>query len=377
VLRDLADDQIRAALPLKWGDVEPGVVPGWVAEMDFHLAEPIEAALVAAVRRGTAGYPPLGDGGIGAAFSGFAERHWSWSPPADASVVTGDVIAGIRLALQALCPPGPVVVPLPCYPPFRDVVALAGRRLVPVAVDPDADDAALDLAAVEAAFAAGARTLLLCNPHNPLGRVAPREELTALAALAGRYDARVVADEIHGPMVLPGATFTPYLSVDPHGILVTSSSKTFNTAGLHCAQVVTLDPAEQARLRSLPLPQNHAYSPLGMIAGVVAWTDCDDWVGALLARLDAQRSLLGELLAEHLPEARMRRLEATYLLWLDLRGYDVDDPAAAGLGRGVRVAPGDHYQPGLSGHARLNIATSAARLERMVERLGAALAPAG
>lgn len=371
---DLSDEEARAALPLKWGAVEPGVVPGWVAEMDYALAPPVVEAVTAAVRRGTAGYPPFGDGGVGAAFTSYAERHWSWAPPADATVVVGDVIAGIRIALEVLCPPGPVVVPYPCYPPFRAVVEIAGRSIVPVELDPDADDAALDLTAVEEAFRAGARTLLLCNPHNPLGRVASRAELAALAALAEQYDARVVADEIHGPLTLPGATFTPYLSVDQRGILVTSPSKTFNTAGLHTAQVVTLDPAEQARLRSVPLPQNHAYSPLGMIAAVVSWTDCDEWQAALVERLDSQRALLGELLATHLPDARMRPLEATYLPWLDLRAYGHDDPAALGLAHGVRVAPGGDYHPGLPGHVRLNIATDADRLERTVNRLAAALA---
>jgi len=373
VIVDLTDEQARAALPLKWGAVEPDVVPAWVAEMDYALAPPVVAALTDAVRRGTAGYPPFGDGGVGAAFAGFAERHWSWAPPDDASVVVGDVIAGIRLALEVLCPPGPVVVPLPCYPPFRDVVAIAGRELVAVELDPDADDAALDLAAVEDAFRAGARTLLLCNPHNPLGRVPRREELEALAALARRYDARIVADEIHGPLVLPGATFTPYLTVDERGILVTSPSKTFNTAGLHTAQVVVLDPAEQARLRGVPLPQNHGYSPLGMIAAVVSWRDCDDWHAALVHRLGQQRALLTDLLAAHLPVARMRPLEATYLAWLDLRAYGHDDPAAAGLEHGVRVAAGADYQPGLAGHARLNLATSPERLETVVVRLAKAL----
>jgi cystathionine beta-lyase len=254
------------------------------------------------------------------------------------------------------------------------VVAIAGRELVPVTVDPDAEDAALDLAAVEDAFRSGARTLLLCNPHNPLGRVSSPEELAALAALAREYDARVVSDEIHGPLVLPGATFTPYLSLDERGILVTSPSKTFNTAGLHCAQVVTLDPVEQARLRSLPLPQNHAYSPLGMIAAVVAWTDCDDWQGALVERLDAQRTLLGELLTTHLPDARMRPLQATYLPWLDLRAYGHDDPAAIALEKGrVKLEPGDRYQAGLTGHVRLNLATSPDRLTEIVRRLAASV----
>ncbi|GCD90331.1 MalY/PatB family protein [Nocardioides sp. LS1] len=374
---DLTDEQAREALPCKWGAVEPGVVPAWVAEMDFALAEPVVEAVTDAVRRGTAGYPPFGDLGVGAALTGFADRHWSWSPPADASVVVGDVIAGIRIALEVLCPPGPVVVPLPCYPPFRDIVTLTGRELVHVTVDPDAEDqdaAALDLRQVEDAFAAGARTLLLCNPHNPLGRVPRRDELEDLGRLARQYGARVVADEIHGPLVLPGATFTPYLEVDPTGILVTSHSKTFNTAGLHTAQVVVLDEAEQAALRAIPLPQNHAYSPLGMIAAVTAWTDCDDWHGALVTRLAEQRTLLTDLLETHLPKARMRPLEATYLPWVDLRDYGLDDPAAAGLEHGVRVAAGQAYQPGLAGHVRLNTATTPLRLEQMVERLAAAVA---
>ncbi len=188
------------------------MIPAWVAEMDFHAAEPIEESLVAAVRRGTTGYPAFGSDGLGAAFAGFADRHWGWQVPAEATMLTGTVMGGIRLALDLLCPPGPVVVPMPCYPPFRDVVAVTGRELVPVTLDPDDETATLDLAAVEQAFAAGARTFLLCSPHNPLGRCWSREELAALAELVGRYDVRVIADEIHAPLTMPGATFTPYLT---------------------------------------------------------------------------------------------------------------------------------------------------------------------
>jgi cystathionine beta-lyase len=374
VIRDLSDDQARTALPLKWES--PGVVPGWVAEMDYLQAEPITAALVATIRAGGLGYPPHEDG-VGAAFAGFAERHWSWTVPAEASVPAGGVMSGIRLALEVLCPPGPVVVPLPCYPPFRDVVEVTGREIVPVHLDPDAETATLDLAAVERAFAAGARTLLLCNPHNPLGRVATRDELVALAVLARSYDARVVTDEVHAPLVLPGATFTPYLSVDPRGVLVTSATKAFNMPAVHGAQVVVLDPADQALLRAAPIPAQNTWSSLGVVAGAVAWRDCDDWHAALVERLDAQRALLGELLAEHLPKARMRPLQATYLAWLDLRAYGVADPAARGLEHGVRVAPGQDYEPGLDGHVRINIATSADRLRLIVERLAEALSAHG
>jgi cystathionine beta-lyase len=370
VIRDLSDSEARAALPLKWEG--PDAVPAWVAEMDFAHAEPITEALVAAVRRGALGYPPHCDD-LGSTFAGFARRHWSWEVPAEASVATGGVVGGIRLALEVLCPPGPVVVPMPCYPPFRDVVEVTGRDLVPIELDPDAEDASLDLVAVSRAFASGARTLLLCNPHNPLGYVHRREELAALAALAREYGARVVSDEIHAPLVLPGATFTPYLTLDERGIAVTSASKAFNMPATHGAQIVVLDPVDRQRLEAAPVPAQNTWSSLGVVAGSVAWRDCDDWLAALVDRLSAQRTLLTELLGDRLPAARMRPLEATYLAWVDLRSYGVDDPAEAALAHGVRLAPGQDYQPGLTGHVRLNLATSPDRLERVVGGLRSAV----
>lgn len=364
MIRDHTDGQARAALPLKWGDTDPGVIPAWVAEMDFRLAEPIEEALVRAIRSGATGYPPHDDG-VGTAFAGFAERHWSWQVPAEASVPTGGVMGGIRLALEALCPPGPVVVPQPCYPPFRHVVAVTGRELVTVDLDPDADTATMDLDAIEAAFAAGARTFLLCNPHNPLGRAWTRPELEGLARLARTYGVRVVADEIHAPLVLPGATFTPYLTVDETAVVVTSPSKSFNMPAVHGAQLVLLDPADRDRAAALPVPAQNTWSSLGVVAGEVAWRDCDDWLAALVERLDRNRSLLTDLLP---PAARMRPLEATYLAWIDLRAYH-DDPCAVALEHGVRLAPGTDYQPGLPGHVRLNLATSEDRMREILHRL--------
>ncbi|HYF71513.1 MAG TPA: aminotransferase class I/II-fold pyridoxal phosphate-dependent enzyme, partial [Nocardioides sp.] len=225
-------------------------------------------------------------------------------------------------------------------------------------------------------FAAGARTFLLCNPHNPLGRAWTRDELTALSALARRHGVRVVADEVHAPLVLPGATFTPYLTVDETAVVVTSASKSFNIPAVHGAQLVLLDAADRAVVTGLPIPAQHDWSSLGVVAGVAAWTDGDEWHAALVERLTQQRALLGELLARALPEARMRPLEATYLAWLDLRAYGVADPAAAALEHGVRLAPGADYQPGLEGHVRLNVATSGERLERIVHRLATALTAA-
>lgn len=371
VLRDLSDDDARSALPLKWGIDEPGVLPAWVAEMDLRLAEPVEEALVRAVRLG-AGYPAIGSGELGTAFAGFAARHWDWELPVEAVVPTGSVMGGVRLALELLCPPGPVVVPQPAYPPFRQVVAVTGRELVTVDLDPDVATATLDLGAVERAFAAGARTYLLCSPHNPLGRVWSRAELEELAALARRYGVRVVADEIHAPLTLPGASFTPYLTVDETAVVVTSASKSFNMPAVHGAQLVVLDPADQARLWAAPIPSQNSWSSLGVVAGVAAWRDGDEWLAAVVDRIAGNRTLLTEQLTDLLPETRTRPLEATYLAWLDLRAY-AEDPFTTSLAGGVRLGPGTDYQPGLPGHARLNLATHPDRLVAIIRRLATAL----
>ena len=176
----------------------------------------------------------------------------------------------------------------------------------------------------------------------------------------------------------PGAEHVPYLSLEgtaDHAVAVVAASKAFNIPGLKCAQIVTGDDATRDRLVEIPMAQNESWGSLGIVASVAAFNDGDEWLAALIERLDQQRTLLGQLLAEHLPEARMRPLEATYLVWLDLRAYGHDDPAEVILRGGVRVSPGEIYWPGAAGHGhvRLNIATSPDRLTEIVRRMAAAL----
>lgn len=376
---DLTDDEARRALVLKWGTVGPDVLPAWVAEMDYALDPVVAAAVTDLVAAGGAGYPADGgsDGSVGAAYAGFAGRNLGWDLPADSSVVVGDVIGGIRLALDVWAKPGPVIIYTPAYPPFFDIIPLTGRDRVDLPLDPDADAALMDLDELDRAFAAGARVLLLCNPHNPWGRVFTRTELEGVRDVVTAHGGQVIADEIHGPLTLPGATFTAYQSLAgtaEHAVTVTSPSKAFNVAGLHCAHLVSTSEATLERLREVKLVQNHAFSPLGVVAAVAAYTHGDPWLASLVDRLDQQRTLLRELLDELLPKARMRPLEATFLAWVDLRSYGYDDPAAVALDRGrVKLGPGTDFHPGLAGHARINIATSADRLTAIVTRLAGAL----
>lgn len=377
-IRDLTDAEARRALPLKWGCVEPDVLPAWVAEMDYAVAPVVVEAVQQALGDQMTGYPAFAGGGrLGAAYAGFAQRHYGQTIDPRRVLPVVDVTAGIRLVLDVLSGPGPMVLPVPAYPPQLQVAQVTGRDLVTLALDSDAPEVSLDLDRLDQALAGGARTVLLTNPHNPLGRVYSRAELEGLRDVVVRHGARLVSDEIHAPLVLPGAEHVGYLDLEgtaDHAVALVAASKAFNTAGLRCAQIVTADEATHRTLAEVPMVRNDSWSPLGVVAAIAAYEQGDAWLAALVDRLDAQRTLLARLLAEHLPAARMRRLEATYLAWLDLRAYGHDDPADVALRKGrVLVEPGHRYQPGLCGHVRLNIATSPERLGEIVRRLAAAL----
>lgn len=378
---DLSDEELRARGGLKWTLPPADVLPAWVAESDVAPAPAITEQLHALVDRGDFGYPPVdADSGVPEAFSQFARTRWGWRVDPSRVVLTADVMAGVLLALTTLCEKAPVVVPTPAYPPFLDAVPLAGLHLVTVPLDPDAP-AELDLERIGAALAAGARTVLLCNPHNPWGRAFRREELEGLRDLVTRYGARVVSDEIHAPLVLAGASHVPYASLEgtaDHVTTVLSASKAWNLPGLKCAQIVTGNDADLAALRALPIVANHGLATPGIAGTLAAYGDGQAWLDAWVDRLGENRDLFTRLVAERLPGVRMRPLEATYLAWLDVRGIgfgadDRSDPATVALERGrVMVNDGRTFGPSGEGHVRVNLATSPERIERVVDALARA-----
>lgn len=377
----VTEAEVRARGDLNWAVAPEGVLASWVAEMDYDPCPAVVRAVTASATVGRFGYPsPDAVDRLRSATSGFVSRRYGWALSPHLIVATGDVMAGVLLALTTVCEPGPVVVPTPAYPPFLDVVPLAGRVLVPVPLDPDAERATLDLDAIDAALAAGARTVLLCNPHNPWGRSFSPAELTGLRDVVLRHGARVVSDEIHAPLVLGGRHHTPYASIDgtaDHVTTVLSASKAFNIPGLKCAQIVAGNPADARRLAGVPIVANHGLSPIGIEANIAAYDEGGAWLDTALAHLSGNAALFGSLVAELLPQARMRPLEATYLAWVDLRAYDDVDPAAAALKRGrVMVRDGRDFGPGGAGHVRVNLATSRSRVADVAARLGAAFDPA-
>ncbi|MBI4942857.1 MAG: aminotransferase class I/II-fold pyridoxal phosphate-dependent enzyme [Actinobacteria bacterium] len=376
---DVPDAELRAAGSVKWTYQPPDVLPAWVAEMDCRPCPPVLDAVRAAVDRGMFGYPALPrHTDLPEATAAFLRRRFGWAVDPARVLPTGDVMAGVRLVLETLCADAPVVVPTPTYPPFLDVVPLAGRQVVqvPCVVD-GAGRPVLDLDAVDAAFAAGARTVLLAAPHNPLGRAFTPAELAGLRDVVTRYEGgRVLSDEIHAPLALPGAVHTPYAAVEgtaDHVTTIVAASKAWNIPGLKCAQVVAGNAADLAALTGVAHVANHGLSPLGVVATVAAYTEGEPWLDSLMAHLGAQRDLFGDLLAAHLPDARWTPMEATYLAWVDARAYGLPDPAAAALRDGkVCVNPGRDFGDGYTGYVRVNLATSAERLTEVVRRLSKA-----
>lgn len=375
-LTEVALDRLRERRSAKWTEYGSGVLPSWVAEMDFPLAPPVKRALAEAVERDDTGYANPAASGLAGALAGFLERRQGWTVDPERIVTCNDVVAGLTDLLALLLEPGErVVLTPPVYHPFFTLVPEAGCGIWEV---PLADGRALDLDGIAAAFAAGARAMVLCNPHNPTGGVASRDELAELAGLAAEHDAWILADEIHAPLTLAGAEHVPFLTVSDaaaeRGFALVSASKAFNLAGLGCAQIVTAAEGTREAVAELPFSATHC-GHLGAIAAEAAYRDGDEWLDAVLAVLDGNRALLAGLLAESLPEARHVPPRAGYLAWIDLSDYGLGaDPAAPILERGrVAFSSGPMFGSGGEGHVRLNAGTSPELLAEAVRRMVAAI----
>ena len=376
LLGEVSLERLRERRSAKWAMYEPDVLPAFVAEMDFALAPPVREALAAAIARDDTGYAYPAGSGLAAALAGFLERRMGWQIDPAAVITCNDVVAGLTDLLGVLTEPGQgVVITPPVYHPFFSLVPEAGRSLVEV---PLREGRELDLDGIERAFAAGARAILLCNPHNPTGSVASREELVRLAEIAAANDAWVLADEIHSPLTLPGAEHIPFLTVSDaareRGICLVSASKAFNLAGLGCAQIVTASETAQAAADRLSFFARHC-GHLGVVASEAAYAEGDEWLDAVIDTLDGNRNLLADLLAERVPEAAYVPPEAGYLTWIDLSALDLGpDPAPAILERGrLALSPGMQFGSGGDGYVRLNVGTSPELVGEAVERIAAAV----
>lgn len=360
---------------MKWTEYPPDVLPAWVAEMDFSPPDPVKDAVRTALDLGDCGYPNAV--GLGNAYAAFTGPRFGWEPGPGQVFAVPDVMTGVAEVLQEVTPNGSaVVVNPPVYPPFFFRLELAGHRVetAPLRRD-EAGGYHLDLAVLDAALARdGVAAYLLYSPHNPTGRVWSRDDLAGVAEICARRGVVLLVDEIHAPLALPGARHIPFLSLDLPADLArrtftfTSASKGWNIPGLKCGVAVT-GAAEAAAVLARRW-EGLLASHLGVLATEAAFYDGADWLDAVVTQLDENRTLLGKLLAQHLPAVGYCPPEASFLAWLDCRALGFADPAARFLEAGrIAVNPGADYGDEGQGFVRLNIGTSPELVTEMVRRL--------
>lgn len=389
VLRPI--EELRERHSSKWRRFNRDVLPMHVAEMDYEIAPGIKSVLIDFVTRSDLGYTgPVPE--VGETFAGFAKRHWSWTvEPKDVRLATDVGVAAVEILRAAGNAGDKVLVNAPVYSAFYHWIEEVGMEAVsapliresvggPTEEEPDSFEKSvtvwrLDLAAIEKAFKAGVKLYLLCNPHNPVGRMHSRAELEAVARLADKYGVLVISDEIHAPMAFPGETFTPYLDVSDEakrtGVTVTAASKTFNLAGLKASIIVIQSDEVRAKLAKLPEAMHWRTSLLGAFAMAEAFENGDAWLKGTMMTLADSRKLLAAEIAEKLPTVDFHLPENGYLAWLDLTSLNLGDKPAALLLTKEKVAfvPGEDHGKGYEQFVRINFACRPASIRAAIDKI--------
>ena len=379
------EDDLRARGSQKWSKGGPEVIGAFVAEMDFGVAPPVEAALLDVIKRADFGYlsPRVVTEMADACAAWQRDRH-GWDVDPGRVRPLPDVITGLAAAITVFSRPGsPVILPTPAYMPFLTVPGGLGREIIQVPMATDGGRLVLDLDGIDAAFKRGGHLLVLCNPCNPVGRVYGRDELAAVAEVVEANGGRVFADEIHAPLIYPGGRHVPYASLSEvtaaHTVTGTAASKGWNLPGLKCAQLLLSSDRDEATWAERGSTFEHGASTPGVQATTAAYRDGGPWLADVVAYLDGSRALLADLLAEHLPQVGFRPPEGTYLAWLDCR--------ALFAGRGTGLSPAEFFLAEARvmlidgaacgeagrGHVRLNFATPRPVLTEIVRRLAASV----
>ncbi len=369
----------------KWSSVPPDVLPLPIADMDFLAPEPVRRALQERVEHGVFGYgvePP--------SLRGLVCRHleqghgWRVSP--EAIVFLPGVISGFNLVVRARLHLGRgVLTQPPVYPPVLGAAGEAGLPALSVPLSLDSDGrygVDLDGFAEEVARTRPG-VFILCNPHNPVGRVFSREELAGMAAVCLRHDVLICSDEIHCDLVYPGHDHLPVAALDPEvgrrTVTLMAPSKTYNIAGLNCAYAVIEDLDLRRRFVEAGRGLVGGVSIMGYTAAVAAYAEGQEWLDQVLAYLRGNRDYLSRFVREELPGIGMSEVEGTFLAWLDCRRAGIaGDPAKFFLEQ-ARVCLGDGRAFGREGEGfvRLNFACTRSTLAEALERMRAALEAVG
>jgi cystathionine beta-lyase len=366
-------EQLSRPSSRKWS-LHPGTIGAWVAEMDFGTAPSVTEALHRAVDDGDLGYlAPHTTRRMAEATAQWLLDDSGWRIPPENIHPVSDVMAALEVAITKFSPDGTgVIIPTPAYMPFLSFVPTLGRDVFQVPGVVENGRWRHDLAGIDAAFHAGARTLILCNPQNPTGTAIGRDELEAIAEIVDRHNGRVFADEIHSPLRYGTTPHIPYASISAvtakHSITATSASKAWNLPGLKSAQLITSNPADEELYQIFGFAVLHGASTPGVIAAAAAYSDGREWLTEVTEYLDVNRRVLAELLAEHLPEVVYTAPDATYIAWIDCTQLGIEGSIADFFRTeaGVTMTDGALCGTGYENHVRLIFAMPRPILEEAV-----------
>lgn len=362
----------------KW-DSAPSedVLPMWVADMDFRTAPAIVDALRRRVEHGIFGYTRVPDGYYKAVTDWFARRH-GWTFDREWMIYTSGVVPAVSAVIKALTVPGDkVLVQTPVYNCFFSSIRNNGCEMLssPLVFADHTYSINYDDLERKAADPK-VKVMLLCNPHNPAGRVWRREELIRIGEICIRHGVVIVSDEIHCELVFPGHHYTPFASISEnflrHSVICLSPSKAFNIAGLQIANIVCADAGWRAKIdRAINDNEVCDVNPFGVIATQAAYNEGEEWLEQLLGYLYDNYLYMSDFCREHLPDFPITKLEGTYLVWMDCRKLGL---ASEELERrlvneaGLWLNAGTMYGKEGEGFMRWNIACPRAMLAEGLKR---------
>jgi cysteine-S-conjugate beta-lyase len=381
----LSADELRARSGRKWHEYADDILPAWVAEMDFEVAEPIRIALRRIAGEAAYGYeeswlyPTLAE-----AFAEYMRQRFGWQVRSEHVLPVADLVQALFTGVAAFTQPGQgVVLQTPIYPPFRMAVRETGRRIVESPLIDTGQRFVMDADSLAAVFDANAPLLLLCNPHNPTGRVFERAELETIASLVVEHQLVVIADEVHADLVYSSHEHIPFASLGPEvaarTVTITSATKAYNIPGLRCGVMHFGSAALRQQFhQAVPDRMLGVVNRFGIEATVVSWRECGGWLNEVLGVLEKNRASMESFVANQMPGVRWYPPEATYLAWLDCRDVlPADVVPQRYLLEHARVAlsDGTDFGPGGAGRARLNFGTSPQILDAILSRLAQSLKP--
>ena len=368
----------------KWDAIPEDTLPLWVADMDFEVAPAIKQALAKRVGHGIFGYTQVDDDYYEAVISWFSRRH-QWQIRRQWMLYTSGVVPAISCSIKALALPGEkVLVQTPVYNCFFSSIRNQGCEVLESRLLRKDDSYVIDWDDFERKCTDEKTTVfLLCNPHNPAGRVWTRDELEKIGTICRRHHVFVISDEIHCELTMPGFTFTPFAAVGEvnlaNSVTLNSPSKSFNTAGLQIANIICEDDEVRRRIdRVINIYEVCDVNPFGPVALKAAYNESEGWIDALNDYIYGNYQLLRSVFASDLPLVEVIRLEGTYLAWVDIRGLGMSSGAVTEklLHNGhVFVSEGTLYgKDAGEGYIRINLACPRAVLKEGLNRIVRALA---